>query len=86
MSLVRVIARNPDGSSCVVIYPVTKDPDNPLTDAQYHELNANKVQEIDSQLTGKPYLDMENTALPPLAQQDQWRLIDGVLSGTPARS
>jgi hypothetical protein len=76
-SKVRVVARNTDGTGCVVLYTAQKPDRSTLTDDQYFIETVTTVQNADPSLTGKTYVDTMDDLLPPLNVQAQWRIVSG---------
>jgi hypothetical protein len=77
---VRVVARNADGSGCVMIMlaETLRDPLQPETDAVYQARFFDYTQTASADLYGKPYVDTMQSLLPP-PPQENWRLVDGQL-------
>jgi hypothetical protein len=77
---VRVVARNADGSGCVVIMlaETLRDPFQPETDAVYQQRFFAYTQSASVDMYGKPYIDTLDDQLPP-PPQENWRLVDGQL-------
>jgi hypothetical protein len=80
---VRVVAVNVDGSGCVVLYPAFRPTDSTETDDEYYERTLDYMQAATVDTHEKEYVDTVPASLPPLEDQDNWVIQDGVITVVP---